>query len=154
MRLTSSRILGCAIALAISCASLAVRADDAIGQVKTAKGDVKVQHKNQPAGSLKVGDHVAQSDIVLTGPGSSVGITFTDNSMMSLGSNSKLALDLYRFDPTTHVGVFNTSLSKGTLAAKSGQIVEQTPEAMHISTPAALLGVRGTEFVVRVEGQS
>jgi hypothetical protein len=145
-----SLILG--IALALACAG-AAQAADAIGQVKTTKGDVSVLRQGQ-AIPLKVGDHVYQSDTVTTAKGGSVGITFTDNSMMSLGSNSKLALTQYRFDATTHVGVFDSVLSHGTLAAKSGQIVKQTPEAMHISTPTALLGVRGTEFVVRVEGNS
>ena len=64
-----------------------------------------------------------------------------------------LVLDNFRFDSTTHEGVFDSSLQKGTLAVKSGQIVKQTPEAMHIKTPAALLGVRGTEFVVRADGK-
>ena len=74
--------------------------------------------------------------------------------MMSLGPDSRLALDKFQFDTTTHDGVFDSSLQKGTLAVKSGQIVKQTPEAMHIKTPAALLGVRGTEFVVRADGKN
>ena len=42
---------------------------------------------------------------------------------------------------------------RGTLAVKSGYIVQQGPpgEAMRVRTPAAILGVRGTEFVVRAE---
>jgi hypothetical protein len=111
------------------------------------------RHDGKPL-PLKIGDHVYQSDTVKTEMGASVGITFVDNSMMSLGPGSQLALDQFRFDSTTHEGVFNTSLSKGTLAVKSGQIVQQTPEAMHIKTPAALLGVRGTEFLVRADGKS
>ncbi|HWM60759.1 MAG TPA: FecR domain-containing protein [Rhizomicrobium sp.] len=151
MRIRPSGILGCAIALAMSFAT--AQADDAIGQVKTKTGTVSVQRhgKTQP---LAIGEHVFQSDLISTAKGASVGLTFADNSMMSLGPNSQLALDQFRFDTTTHVGVFNTSLSKGTLAVKSGQIVQQTPEAMHVKTPAALLGVRGTEFVVRADGKS
>lgn len=143
-----SRLLGIAVVLAVSFAAHSVRAEDAIGQVKTRTGDVKVLRHgaSQP---LSVGDHVFPSDTISTAKGASVGITFVDNSMMSLGPGSQLALDEFRFDTTTHAGVFNTSLARGTLAVKSGQIVQQTPEAMHIKTPAALLGVRGTEFVVR-----
>ncbi len=151
MRIRLLGIAGCAGVLVLASAGAAL-ADDAIGQVKTAKGAVSVLHQGQTL-PLKVGDHVFQSDTVITAKAASVGITFTDNSMMSLGSNSKLALKQYRFDATTHVGVFDSVLSNGTLAAKSGQIVKQTPEAMHISTPTALLGVRGTEFVVRVDGE-
>jgi hypothetical protein len=151
MIITPSRILGLAAALLLSCA--AAHAEDSIGQVKTAKGDVKVVRHGQ-ALPLAVGEHVFQSDTVSTAKGASVGITFMDNSMMSLGPSSQLALDQFQFDTTTHAGVFNTSLTKGTLAVKSGQIVQQTPEAMHIKTPAALLGVRGTEFVVRADENS
>jgi hypothetical protein len=72
--------------------------------------------------------------------------------MMSLGPDSRLSLDEFVFDTTTHVGVFESSLTNGTLAVKSGQIVKETPEAMKVRTPGALLGVRGTEFVVRAKG--
>ena len=141
------------MALVVGTPALSAAADDAIGQVKTKMGDVKVLRHgvSQP---LSIGDHLFQSDTISTAKGASVGITFADNSMMSLGPGSQLALDQFRFDTTTHAGVFNTSLAKGTLAVKSGQIVQQTPETMHIKTPAALLGVRGTEFVVRASESS
>ena len=147
------RYLGFAVTLALSVPAFPAQADDAIGQIKTRMGDVKVLRHGVPQ-PLSVGDHVFQSDTITTAKGASVGITFVDNSMMSLGPGSQLALDQFRFDTTTHAGVFNTSLTKGTLAVKSGQIVQQTPEAMHIKTPAALLGVRGTEFLVRADENS
>lgn len=124
-----------------------------IGQIKTQTGTVTVERPgvSKPA---TIGDHVFQSDTIVTAAGGTVGITFLDNSMMSLGPRSRLSLDQFNFDMTTHNGIFNASLQKGTLAVKSGQIVRQTPEAMHIRTPAALLGVRGTEFVVRADDAS
>jgi hypothetical protein len=33
----------------------------------------------------------------------------------------------------------------------SGRIVKQTPEAMRVKTPSAVMGVRGTEFIVKVD---
>jgi hypothetical protein len=141
------------VALLLALMPYTARAADPIGQVKTADGPVTVERggASQP---VAIGDHVFQSDVVVTGASGSVGITFVDNSMMSLGPDSRLALDKFQFDTTTHDGVFDSSLQKGTLAVKSGQIVKQTPEAMHIKTPAALLGVRGTEFVVRADGKN
>ena len=150
MTIMPSQMLTLVATFFLSFATISAQAEDVIGQVKTEKGDVKVLRHGM-AQPLAVGDHVMQSDTISTSKGGSVGITFVDNSMMSLGPNSQLALDEFHFDTTTHAGVFNTSLSKGTLAVKSGQIVQQTPEAMHIKTPAALLGVRGTEFVVRAD---
>jgi hypothetical protein len=138
-------------ALFVALATPALSADP-IGQIKTASGSVAIERNGarQPAAA---GDRVLQSDVVTTGPDGAVGITFQDNSMMSLGPDSALALDSFRFDTTTHDGAFDTSLRRGTLAVKSGYIVQQGPpgETMHVRTPAAVLGVRGTEFVVRAE---
>jgi hypothetical protein len=33
----------------------------------------------------------------------------------------------------------------------SGKMVKQSPEAMRVRTPASIMGVRGTEFLVRVD---
>ncbi len=122
--------------------------DEPIGQVKTSDGPVTIERAGamRPA---KVGDKLFQADVIATGPDAAVGITFLDDSMMSLGPDSTLALDQFAFDTTTHDGTFESSLKHGTLAVKSGQLVEQKPEAMTIRTPSAVLGVRGTEFVVR-----
>ena len=60
-------------------------------------------------------------------------------------------IERFVFDSTTHKGEFDTALKKGTLAVVSGKIVKQSPEAMRVKTPAAIMGVRGTEFVVKVD---
>src|SRR5204863_9336389 len=99
---------------------------------------------------VRVGMPVQQADKLVTGADGTVGVTFTDNSLLSVGPNSVLAIDRYVFDSTTHAGKFDSTLSKGTLAVVSGKMVKQSPEAMHVRTPAAIMGVRGTDFVVRV----
>ena len=121
-----------------------------VGQVKTAKGTVHVERdgKRLPA---SVGMPIRQADAVVTGADGSVGVTFSDNSLLSTGPNSVLVVDRYSFDSTTHAGRFDASLKKGTLAVVSGKMVKQSPEAMKVRTPAAIMGVRGTEFVVQVE---
>ncbi len=133
-------------------AATSAGAEPAIGQIKTETGQVTIERggKARPAA---IGDHLFTSDTLVTAARSSVGMTFSDNSMMALGPFSRLALDTFRFDGTTHAGAFDVSLRRGTLAVKSGQIVRQTPEAMRIRTPAAMLGVRGTEFVARAGGE-
>jgi hypothetical protein len=121
-----------------------------IGQVKTAKGAVHVERdgKSIPA---SVGMPIRQADTLVTGADGAVGVTFTDNSLLSTGPNSVLVVDRYSFDTTTHAGRFDASLKKGTLAVVSGKMVKQSPDAMKVRTPAAIMGVRGTEFIVQVE---
>jgi len=140
--------------LALLCAFLAMprafAADEEAGRVKVSKGEVYIERAGQRL-PVAVGTSVQASDTVITGADGSVGITFHDNSLLSAGPNSELVIDKFVFDSTTHKGEFDTSLKKGTLAVVSGKIVKQSPEAMRVRTPAAIMGVRGTEFVVKVD---
>ena len=120
-----------------------------IGQIKVSKGAVTIERAGQKIPGT-VGTHVQPSDIVKTGSDGSVGITMTDDSLLSAGPNSVLTLDRYDFDDVTSRGQFDASLAKGSLAVVSGRLAKQSPDAMKVRTPSAVLGVRGTEFVVRV----
>jgi len=134
-----------ATALAVGFLPPAAAAD--IGQVKVAKGAVTIERGGQSlAGS--VGMRVQTADVVKTGADGSVGITMSDNSLLSAGPNSILSLDRYDFDATTNQGRFDATLRDGSLAVVSGRIAKQSPEAMKVRTPFATLGVRGTEFAV------
>jgi hypothetical protein len=121
-----------------------------IGLVKVAKGSVEIQRGAEKV-PVKVGTALRTADVLVTGADGSAGVTFTDNSLVSVGPNSVFAIDKYRFDTTTHAGEFEGSLRQGRLAAVSGKMVKQSPESMKIRTPSAIMGVRGTEFVVQVD---
>ena len=136
-------------AVALACLMAPALAND-VGQIKSAKGAVHIERAGQKLPAT-VGAKVRQSDTVVTGTDGSIGITVIDNSLLSAGPNSTLAIERYVFDSTTHAGAFDTRLSRGTLAVVSGKIARQSPESMTVKTPAAILGVRGTEFVVRAE---
>jgi len=122
-------------------------ADDA-GVIKVSQGAASIERSGQRL-PVPVGAKVQVGDVVTTGADGSVGITFGDNSLLSIGPDSSLVIDRFSFDSTTHKGAFETSLNRGTLAAVSGKIAKQSPDAMKVRTPAAMLGVRGTEFLVR-----
>jgi hypothetical protein len=121
-----------------------------VGEIKVVQGAAQIERGKERL-PVKVGMAVQEADKVVTAAESTVGITFADNSLLSIGPNSVLAIDKYVFDSTTHAGQFDSTLSKGTLAVVSGKIVKQSPEAMRVRTPSAIMGVRGTEFIVRVD---
>lgn len=136
------------LACVFGIASIAARAND-IAQFKVAKGSVYIERSGQrlPA---RVGTHLQATDTVVTGSDGAAGIAFVDNSLLSVGPNSILAIERYAFNSTTHEGAFESSLRKGTLSVVSGKIAKQSPDAMKVKTPSSILGVRGTEFLVRV----
>lgn len=135
--------------LALLAAPLSFAED--IGQVKVSSGAVHIQRgaERLPAA---VGARVHESDTVVTGEDGSVGITFTDNTLLSAGPNSVLVLERYAFNSTTHEGKFDARLNRGSLAVVSGKIAKHSHDAMVVKTPSSMLGVRGTKFLVKVEG--
>jgi hypothetical protein len=126
------------------------RGDDVVGRIKLSRGAVHVERGGQRV-PAPVGAEVRQADVVVTGADGAVGIVFLDASLLSAGPRTSLAIDRFVFDSTTNQGRFDTSLKKGTLAVVSGKIAQQSPGAMRVTTPAAILGVRGTELVVRAD---
>ena len=138
----------CVLALAAALCLAPAVAD--VGQVKVAKGQVSIERKGQSL-PAQVGMALEAADVLKTGADGSVGITMRDNSLLSAGPNSVLALERFEFDATTSQGRFDAQLQRGTLAVVSGRIAKQSPQAMTVRTPSAVLGVRGTEFVVSVD---
>jgi len=129
--------------------AFAAAAND-VGLVKTVAGTAHIERDGKRL-PVQIGTGVREADIVVTGVDGAVGITFNDSSLLSTGPNSVLAVERYAFNPTTHAGKFDASLRKGTLAVISGKMVKQSPDAMHVRTPTSVMGVRGTEFVVKVD---
>lgn len=140
--------IGGLVAVAMLVAAGVAAADD-VGRVKVVKGGVDIDRagRSLPA---SIGMRLQEGDVIVTGRDGSVGVTFNDDSLLSVGPDSVLAIDRFAFDSTTHAGRFDTSLRQGTLSAVSGKIAKQSPDAMKVRTPSTILGVRGTEFVVRV----
>ncbi|WP_413203813.1 FecR domain-containing protein [Rhodospirillum sp. A1_3_36] len=124
-------------------------ASSPIGQVKTASGDVWVLHEGRPQ-LVGMGAWVYEQDTLTTSHGSSLGVTFIDNSTLSLGASSRLTVDEFSYDPVEDEQGLSLSLFAGLLAYVSGDIVKSHPENASIVTPAATIGIRGTRFVVRV----
>ncbi|CAB3788270.1 FecR family protein [Paraburkholderia fynbosensis] len=144
------RSIAHALILACGCAAAAnARAEDAAGVVKTVKGAVRIEHAGASAGAT-IGTDVYSSDRIVTGPESSVGITLRDTTLLSAGANTTLELNRFAFDNTTHAGVLDASVKRGSLAVISGKLAKANPDAVRFSTPTTTLGVRGTEFIIEV----
>ena len=146
-----ARVLGFLFATGLFALAAPVGADDIAGVFKVVNGGVSVlrQGATLPAA---VGMAVYQSDQIVTAADGSAGITFEDNALLSLGPSSRLSVDRFAFNSTTHDGAFETTLSSGKLAVVSGKIAHHQLDAMKVRTPSTMLGVRGTKFLVEVGG--
>jgi hypothetical protein len=119
------------------------------GTVKIATGSVTIENGGEKR-AASPGAVVVSGDRIVTGRDSAVGITLRDNTLLSAGASSTLVIDKFAFNSTTHAGEIDASVKRGTLAVVSGKIAKQSPDAVKFRTPNAILGVRGTSFVVDV----
>ncbi len=130
---------------------LPAQATEQAGMVKVAKGMVSIEREGKRL-EAGVGTPVMVADRVRTGRDGSVGVTLRDNTLLSAGPNSLLVIDKFAYDNTTQEGNMSVAIRKGTLSVASGKIAKRTPESVDFHTPTSILGVRGTEFVIEVEG--
>ncbi len=127
--------------------ALTVAQAQTAGTVKVSQGTATLERQGQIQ-PLRVGGEIWVSDKIMTGADGSVGITLRDNTLLSAGPNSVLQMNRFVFNSSTHVGVIDASLRRGTVSVISGKIAKASPDSVSFSTPSMTLGVRGTHFVM------
>ena len=126
-------------------------AAEPIGLVKTLSGSATVSRAGatQP---LAAGADVFRDDTVTTGADGSLGITFRDDTTLSMGPAGRMVLDDFAFDPAREDVKLGVQLLRGTFAMISGQTAKLAPEKVAIRTPSVTVGIRGTSILVEVAG--
>ncbi|HUL22801.1 MAG TPA: FecR family protein [Thermodesulfobacteriota bacterium] len=126
-------------------------ASPTIATVQKMVGTASVLRQGQTI-SATVGLEIWENDTLRTGSDGSIGVIFNDDTLLSLGPESTLVIDRFLFAPRE--GKFSIALRmiRGTAAYLSGLIAKLAPDSAHFETPTASIGIRGTKFVVRIEG--
>ncbi len=118
-----------------------------VGLVKRSTGQAALWRDGQSQ-PIQPGLGVQMGDTLRTGADGALGITLTDDTLLTIGANSELVLSTYSFDSTTQDGNLLVSLWKGTAAFVTGLIARKAPDNVRVQTRTVVLGVRGTEFIV------
>jgi len=142
--------LAAIVTLLAALSSTASADNSQVAQVKTVSGQADIV-RNGARAPAKIGDPLYEKDTIETGGDGSIGITFIDNTVMSSGPNSQIVLEDYKFNSSNFKGSMLTDMNRGTVSMISGDIARSTPGAMKVKTPTAMLGVRGTRFVIEVK---
>ena len=69
---------------------------------------------------------------------------------MSFGPNTQLTVDEYLYEPGKGELKLSARMGKGTLNYVSGVIAKLQPDAVTVKTPNGMIGVRGTQFLLKV----
>ena len=116
----------------------------AIGKITTADSAVVVQRADQFI-ELQKGDFIYLNDVVDAANGA-VGISFKDESSISVDPGAKMVIDDFVYDPAEPTtGSMNANIITGNFSFISGQIAKTGNDAMQVTTPVLTIGVRGTQ---------
>lgn len=142
--------VGLALAWGAAAPVAAQTASAAVGYVKTVSGEAWVTTDGQRVKAVP-GTGVQIGSQLKTLAQASLGVTFKDNTVMSFGPDTELTVDEYLYAPAQGQLKLGANLVKGSLNYVSGVIAKLKPEAVTVKTPTGIIGVRGTQFVAKVE---
>ncbi|HEX7563876.1 MAG TPA: FecR family protein, partial [Bradyrhizobium sp.] len=98
---------------------------------------------------LNHGDNVEKGDVVQSGSGSTLGVTFIDGTVFGLSANARMVLNEMIYDPNGSDNSTLISLVSGTISFVAGQTAKHGD--MKIDTPVATMGIRGTAVLVEID---
>jgi len=146
MKCVASKIL---LSVLLSYSALGFSAER-IGLVKTLDPSVSAIRQGVEV-NLAIGSKIFENDMIVTGSEGTVGITFNDGSILTLGPNGKVVVDNYVFNLSEKKLTFLSQLLKGTVTFMSGAINKIAPGSVRFTTPTATLGLRGTKVIIEVD---
>ena len=127
--------------------NVATASGQQIGVVKTVKGEAFIE-REQKATPAKTGDTLLEKDEIFTGRDGAMGVIMKDDSVLSIGANSRLQFADFIFDPAEKKLSMVNRLKRGTLVYLSGLIAKINPEAVRFETKSATCGIRGTYLAI------
>lgn len=120
-----------------------------VGRIKVVSGSAFILRKGD-AIPAKVGEAVFETDGLSTGPNSRLGVTLRDETRISLGASSEIRLDRFVYSTADGQFAFVLRIVRGIAAYASGRIAKLSPDAVRLQTPAAIVGIRGTQVAIQV----
>ena len=129
----------------------AAGAQSFVGTVKTAQGGAVVRRGTDRT-PIREGMRVYLDDVLETSADGRIGVILEDGTRIALGPNTELKVDRFVYQPVEGKFALVLRLGRGLLAYISGRIAQFSPESVSVETPVGIIGLRGTNFAVSIEG--
>ena len=117
------------------------------GTFKQVQGEVRLG-KDGAQAAPHSGDAVRAGERISTGRDGAASMVLRDGTVLTLGPNTTSDLSQFQYDATTQEGNFALDLLQGSLRVVTGLLAKINPDRFKVKTPTAVVGVRGTDFIV------
>jgi hypothetical protein len=139
------------VILAFQLGTLSSAQADAVGRLTQVEGRVDILRSGQlPAIPVKVNDGVQTGDILRTKSKSKAQVTFIDNSTLTISPESRVAIESYMFDSSQNKRNAVIQLFQGLAQVAVSKIFKASEPDFVVKTKTAIMGVRGTDFGIRI----
>jgi len=150
----SGNLVNCLVFLVLLiCSSVTLAGEaDPVGEMTTVIG---VAHVTDLAGHTKVAERgmpVHVGDRIETELGGHVHLRFVDGGLVSVRPGSRLVIEAYRNATASAPAAIKFRLEEGVMRSVTGRWGQVNKDRFRLNTPIAAIGVKGTDFVVRVQG--
>ena len=123
------------------------------GEVEFSRGAAVAQAPGKLPRTMGKGLAVAEGDRLTTADGAMAIVKLQDGTRLTLRPNSELIMQTYRYDGTIKEdNSMIMQLLRGGFRAITGLISKGSPNSAKIQTSTATVGIRGTDFDVRLCG--
>jgi len=119
-----------------------------VGTVAESSGSVVAVDRRKVSRKLIKGGPVYLGDKVITGEQGSVRLKMIDDAVLDLRCFSIMVIEEYALHTPSRRSILN--LLQGSLKKVTGKIGKLTEDVYELKTPVASVGVRGTEYALRV----
>jgi len=119
-----------------------------VGRALFVRGAVSAQSKDGTARLLEKQTAIIEQDRISTGSKSFSVLEMNDGTLITLRPNTVFIVDEYVWKDGDGKARYN--LLKGGMRALTGLIGKRNPDASTVKTPFATMGIRGTEYDVRI----
>lgn len=119
-----------------------------VGVVIESEGSVIAVNQRKVSRKISTGHKVYLGDKVITGEKGYVRLKMIDDAVLDLRCFSIMVIEEYALNSTNRRSILN--LLQGSLKKVTGKIGKLAEDVYELKTPIASVGVRGTEYALRV----
>ena len=125
-----------------------------VGKILLVQGKAVLMHKRMPRGYwAKKGLPLFKGDTIITQQKGRIRFELNDRSIVSLASRTKMVINKSVYDPKkkSRLSFLKMALGRGRFLVR--KLFDLKRSRFSVKTPTAVVGVRGSDFIIRVTPQ-
>ncbi len=137
-------VVGLLLAIFIPGTALAQKV---VGTLAVVKGQVEIKDPSGKVTPAKMGSKIKEKDTIIAGKEGRAKLIMIDQNVLNISPESQINLESYKFEPEKNDKNVVINVLYGKVRSTVNQKYDGEKNTFNVKTPAAVAGVRGTDFL-------